>query len=151
MLAHVASMEGLVAVENCLGRERKMSYRAVPAGIYTFPEVADVGVTEKEAEAAGIAYHADTYLFRELGMSQAKGEISGQIKMITEKPSMRIIGVHIIGEHATELIAEAVLAIQRGVSAMDLAQTIHAHPTLAEGLWEVSRESMHRHDLERGA
>jgi dihydrolipoamide dehydrogenase len=139
MLAHVASMEGLVAVENCLGANKAMEYRAVPSGIYTFPEVADVGLTQQEAEDAGIDYRADTFLFRELGMSQAKGELSGQIKMITERESGRVLGVHIIGEHATELIAEAVLAIQTGLSAQDLAQTIHAHPTLAEGLWETAR------------
>ena len=142
MLAHVASMEGLVAMENCLGGQRRMDYGAVPSGIYTFPEVADVGLTESETKAAGIDFNADTFLFRELGMSQAKGEISGQIKMITEKQSGCIIGVHIIGEHATELIAEAVLAIKMGATARDLAQTIHAHPTLAEGLWEVARKSL---------
>jgi len=139
MLAHVASMEGLVAVENCLGADKTMDYRAVPSGIYSFPEVADVGLTQHEAEAAGIDHRSDTFLFRELGMSQAKGELSGQIKMITESKSGRVLGVHIIGEHATELIAEAVLAIQTGLSAQDLAQTIHAHPTLAEGLWETAR------------
>lgn len=142
MLAHVASMEGLVAMENCLGGQRRMDYGAVPSGIYTFPEVADVGLTESEAAAAGIDYHADTFLFRELGMAQAKGELSGQIKMITEKPSGRVLGVHIIGEHATELIAEAVLAIKMRVTARDLAETIHAHPTLAEGIWEVARRSL---------
>jgi len=139
MLAHVASMEGLVAVENCLGDDRTMDYGAVPSGIYTFPEVADVGLTQEEAENAGIDHRAFTFLFRELGMSQAKGELSGQIKMITERKSGRVLGVHIIGEHATELIAEAVLAIQTGLSARDLARTIHAHPTLAEGLWETAR------------
>ena len=142
MLAHVASMEGLVAMENCLGGHRQMDYGAVPSGIYTFPEVADVGLTEGEANAAGIDYHADTFLFRELGMSQAKGEISGQVKMIAEKPSGRILGVHIIGEHATELIAEAVLALKMGATVRDLAETMHAHPTLAEGLWEVARKSL---------
>ena len=139
MLAHVASMEGLVAVENCLGAGRSMDYRAVPSGIYTFPEVADVGLTQQEAEAAGIDHRSVTFLFRELGMSHAKGELSGQIKMVSERKSGRILGVHIIGEHATELIAEAVLAIQTGLRAHDLAQTIHAHPTLTEGLWETAR------------
>ena len=142
MLAHVASMEGLVAVENCLGGQRRMDYGAVPSGIYTFPEVADVGLTEDATKAAGIDYTADTFLFRELGMSQARGEISGQVKMITEKQSGRVLGVHIIGEHATELIAEAVLAIKMGATARDLSETIHAHPTLAEGLWEVARKSL---------
>jgi dihydrolipoamide dehydrogenase len=142
MLAHVASMEGLVAVENCLGGHRRMDYGAVPSGIYTFPEVADVGYTENGAEAAGIDYRADTFLFRELGMSQAKGALSGQVKMITERPTGRVLGVHIIGEHATELIAEAVLAIKMGLTNRDLAETIHAHPTLAEGLWEVARKSL---------
>jgi len=151
MLAHVASMEGLVAVDNCLGADKIMDYSAVPSGIYTFPEVADVGLTQQEAEAAGLDYRADTFLFRELGMSQAKGELSGQIKMITARGSGRILGVHIIGEHATELIAEAVLAIQTGLSAQDLAQTIHAHPTLAEGLWETARIASLPNDISGGA
>jgi dihydrolipoamide dehydrogenase len=150
MLAHVASMEGLVAVENCLGAERRMDYRAAPSGIYTFPEVADVGLTQQEAEAAGIDHRADTFLFRELGMSQAKGELSGQIKMITAKGSGRVLGVHIIGEHATELIAEAVLAIQTGLKAQDLARTMHAHPTLAEGLWETARMASAPKDISSG-
>jgi dihydrolipoamide dehydrogenase len=144
MLAHVASMEGLVAVENCLGGHRRMDYGAVPSGIYTFPEVADVGLTENGAKAEGVDYRADTFLFRELGMSQAKGELSGQVKMITERPTGRVLGVHIIGEHATELIAEAVLAIKMGATNKDLAETIHAHPTLTEGLWEVARKSLLR-------
>ena len=151
MLAHVASMEGLVAVENCLGGERCMDYRAVPSGIYTFPEVADVGLTEQEATTTGIDCRADTFLFRELGMSQAKGELSGQVKLITQKPTGRVLGVHIIGEHATELIAEAVLAIQKGLTAKDLADTIHAHPTLAEGLWETARKAMLPDDPANGS
>jgi dihydrolipoamide dehydrogenase len=143
MLAHVASMEGLVAVENCLKGNRVMDYGAVPSGIYTFPEMADVGLTENQAQEAGIDYRSDTFLLRELGMSQALGELSGQIKMISEKHSGKVLGVHIIGAHATELIAEAVLAIKLGATIQDLTETIHAHPTLAEGLWEVSRKAFY--------
>jgi len=139
MLAHVASMEGLVAVENCMGGNREMNYQAVPSAIYTFPEMADVGLTETQAQVAGIDFRADTFLFRGLGMAQAMGELGGQVKIVSEKKSGKIIGVHMIGAHVTELIAEATLAVQLGASVRNLAQTIHAHPSLAEGLWETAR------------
>ncbi|MEE8541655.1 MAG: FAD-dependent oxidoreductase, partial [Desulfobacterales bacterium] len=142
MLAHVATMEGLVAVDNCLGGNREMNYQAVPAAIYTFPEVADVGLTETQAQAAGIDYRADKFLLRELGMAHAMGELAGQVKIVSEKKSGRIIGVHMIGAHVTELIAEATLAVQQGTTVRNLAQTIHAHPSLAEGLWETARRAV---------
>lgn len=147
MLAHVASMEGLVAVDNCLGGNREMNYQAVPSAIYTFPEVADVGLTETQAQVAGIDYRVDKFLFRELGMAHVMGELAGQVKIVSEKKSGKIIGVHMIGAHVTELIAEATLAVQQGVTVQDLAVTIHAHPSLAEGMWETARKASFNLDI----
>lgn len=138
MLAHVASAEGLVAAENCLGQERTMDYEAVPSAVFTFPEVAAVGLTETQARKKGIAVRADSFPFRALGKSQAMGEIAGQVKIVSEETSGKILGVHIVGPHASDLIAEGTLALRLGATVADLARTIHAHPTLAEALMETA-------------
>lgn len=142
MLAHVASAEGLVAVENCLGGSKNMDYHIVPSGIYTMPEVADVGLTEPQVQAQGLDYQTGKFLFRELGKSQAMGEIAGEVKIIAAKKSAKILGVHMIGPHATDLIAEATLALQLGATLKDVAATIHAHPSLAEALWEAANATL---------
>jgi len=138
MLAHVASSEGIVAVENIMGRNRAMNYEVVPAGIFTFPEIANVGLTEPQARERGLEVRADSFPFRSLGKPQAMGEIVGQVKIISERKSRQIVGVHIAGPHATDLIAEGALAIRLGATVEDLAQTIHAHPTLAEAVMEAA-------------
>ncbi|WP_320171880.1 dihydrolipoyl dehydrogenase [Maridesulfovibrio sp.] len=137
MLAHVASAEGLCAVDNCFGEERELDYSVVPAGIFSSPEIGTVGLTEDEATAKGFDVRSQVFQFRELGKAQAMGELPGMFKIICEKESGRIIGAHIAGAHATDLISEAALAVNKGLTAEDLAHTIHAHPTLAEGLYEV--------------
>ena len=141
MLAHVASTEGIVAAENIMGRNRTMNYEVVPSGIFTFPEVANVGLTEPQARERGLEVRADSFPFRALGKPQAMGEIVGQVKIISEKKSRKIVGVHIAGPHATDLIAEGTLAIQLGATVEDLAQTIHAHPTLAEAIMEAAHKA----------
>ncbi len=138
MLAHVASNEALVAVENCLGGKREMNYDVVPAGIFTCPEVANVGLTETGAREKGIDCCAHTTLFRELGKAQAMGEIAGQVKIVLEVGTGKILGVHIIGPHATDLIGEAALAMQFGATTHDLASTIHVHPSLSEAILETA-------------
>lgn len=142
MLAHVASAEGLVAAENCLGADRKMDYRVVPSGIFTFPEIGSVGLSEGQATAQGLNYRADSFEFRGLGKSQAMGETSGQVKMISDSKNGRILGVHLIGPHATDLIAEAALAIKLGATVKNLAETIHLHPSLSEGLMEAAHAAL---------
>ena len=144
MLAHVASAEGLVAAENCMGRSCAMDYSAVPGAIFTAPEIATVGLTETGARAGGADVQADSVLFRTLGKAQVMGEIAGQAKIVSERGSGRILGVHIIGPHATDLIAEGTLAIKSGATVEDLRATIHAHPTLAEIMFETALKATGR-------
>ena len=138
MLAHVASAEGFIAAINAMGGNRKMDYEAVPGGIFTMPEVADVGLTEIQARERGYNARSDTVLFRTLGKAQVIGEIAGQAKIVSDAETGKILGVHLIGPHATDLIAEGTLAVQTGCSVKDLAKTIHAHPTLSEVMGEVA-------------
>jgi dihydrolipoamide dehydrogenase len=142
MLAHVASAEGLVVAENCLGAGRMMDYRVVPSGIFTFPEIGSVGLSEEQAKARGLNYRTDAFDFRGLGKSQAIGETAGQVKMISDPDSGKILGVHIIGPHATDLVAEAALAIKLNATVKDMAETIHLHPSMSEGLMEVAHAAM---------
>ncbi len=142
MLAHVASTEGIVAAENAFGNSRRMNYDVVPSAIFTSPEMANVGLTEIQAKERGHDPRGDTFLFRALGKSQAIGEIVGQVKMVSDAKTKKILGVHIVGPHATDLISEGTLAIQLGATVEDLAHTIHAHPTLAEIFAETSHKAM---------
>ncbi|MDP3481322.1 MAG: dihydrolipoyl dehydrogenase [Desulfoprunum sp.] len=144
MLAHVASTEGEIAAANCLGDQQEMHYDIVPSAIFTMPEIGTVGLSESEARARFPEIRADTVLFRTLGKAQIIGEIAGQAKIISESGTGRILGVHIAGPHATDLIAEATLAMQKGATVHDLAETIHAHPTLAEIMLETSLKALDR-------
>ena len=137
MLAHVASFEGMIAADNALGQNRKMRYDAIPSGIFTLPEVACVGLTQAQAEEKGMDARADAVLFRTLGKAQVMGEIAGQAKIVSSMEDGAILGVHIIGPHATDLIAEGGLAVQNKLRVADLVDTIHAHPTLAEIMAEA--------------
>jgi len=141
-LAHVASAQALVAVDNIMGRDREMDYRVVPACIFTHPEVASVGLTAQEAEARGIKVKAGKFPLLASGKAQAMGETEGFVKVLADAESDRVLGVHIIGAHATDLIAEAAVAIQLNATVKQLAETIHAHPTLAEAVMEAA-EAVH--------
>ena len=138
MLAHVASHEGIIAAQNAMGFESIMNYDVIPGAIFTMPEIGTVGLSETEANKKGYEVEAFSINFRTLGKAQAIDELAGMAKMIVEKGSKKVLGVHLIGAHATDLIAEATLAIKKGLSAEDIAHTIHAHPTLAEVMGEVS-------------
>jgi dihydrolipoamide dehydrogenase len=144
MLAHAAAAEAQVAADNALGADRRMDYRAVPGAIFTSPEVATVGLTEIQAEAGGHAVRSDEVLFRTLGKAQVIGELAGQAKIVSDSSTGRILGVHIIGPHATELIAEGTLAVNKGLTVKDLVGTIHAHPTLAEIMSETAMKAADR-------
>jgi dihydrolipoamide dehydrogenase len=144
MLAHAASAEGLVAAENLCGDSKRMEYDGIPGAIFTHPEVGHVGLSEEQAKEQGLDYRADTVLYRTLGKAQASGDLAGQAKLISEKGSGRILGVHLIGAQATELIAEAVLALKAGCTVQDVAETIHAHPTLAEIMGEAAAKAAGR-------
>lgn len=140
MLAHLASKEGIVAAENAMGGSSKVNYDVIPAAIFTSPEIGSVGLREKQAAAKGIKYKVGRFQFRALGKAHAMGEISGLFKMITEEGTDKIIGAHIIGAHASDLIHEVALAMEKGLTAKDIAGTIHAHPTLAEGIMECAED-----------
>jgi len=138
MLAHVASYEGEVAVENALGHPRQADYHAVPSCIFTQPEIAGVGVTEKQAKDSGIPYKVSKFPFLACGRAVTMDETIGMVKMICNAQNSRVLGMHIMGPHASDLIAEGVLAIQLGGTARDIAHTIHAHPTLPEAVHEAA-------------
>ncbi len=149
MLAHVASAQGKVAASNILGRATKVNYDVVPAGIFTLPEIGRVGLTEEQARQrlAGQGRRPESCLkvgrFRyvALGKAHAVGETTGFYKVIADAANDAILGVHIMGAHAADLIHEAALAMQVGATAAQVAEMIHAHPTLAEGLMEGPRMS----------
>ncbi|MFH1138272.1 MAG: dihydrolipoyl dehydrogenase [Pseudomonadota bacterium] len=138
MLAHVAAAEGRAAAQNALGGSTTVDHSVVPNVIFTSPEAAGAGLTEAQAREKGLDVDAETVHFRTIGKAQVIGEIAGQAKLVWERPGGRILGVHLAGPHASDLIAEGVLAVKRGVTIGELAETIHAHPTLAEIMGEVA-------------
>lgn len=140
MLAHVASHQGLVSVENALGGNAKMDYSVVPAGIFTMPEIGSVGLREKQAIEKGFKVKIGRFPFRGLGKAHAMGELVGMAKVITDSATDKVIGVHLCGAHATDMIHEGALAIKMGATARQLGEMIHAHPTLAEALMEASED-----------
>ena len=142
MLAHVASYEGEIAVENALDRRRQADYRAVPACVYTFPPLAGVGITEKDAKDGGIPHKVSKFPFLACGRAVAMDETAGMVKMICHADTGTVLGLHIMGPHADDLIAEGTLAVQMGATARDVAHTIHAHPTLAEAVLEAAMGQM---------
>jgi len=143
MLAHVASYEGEIAVENALGHSRQADYRAVPNCIFTHPEIAGVGITEEEARNSGIPYKASKFPFAALGRDVAMGETADMVKMICAAGDGKVLGMHIMGPHASDVIAEGVLAVRMGLTAEDIAHTIHAHPTLPEAVREAAMGQLH--------
>lgn len=154
LLAHSASAEGLVAAANALGREASMDYAAVPNCIFTFPEIASVGLTEAGAKAAGHAVKVGRFNFAASGKALCLGEPEGFVKVVADAASDRLLGVQMLGPHVTDIIAEATLAIRRGIPARDVAGTIHAHPTLPEAFMEavhdVHGEAIHKLRLRAG-
>jgi len=140
LLAHEASKEGITAAKNAMGRDEKIDYTVVPAGIFTSPEIGSVGLREYQAVEKGIKVRTGHFQFRSLGKAHVVGEIAGFIKIVSDEASDRILGVHIIGPHASDIIHEAAIAIKKGMKTRDIAETIHAHPTLSEGLMEAAED-----------
>jgi dihydrolipoamide dehydrogenase len=132
LLAHVASMEAEIAVENALGESKRMNYTAVPSCIFTHPEIGSVGLTEKKAKDNGLEVSVGKFPMVACGRAQAENETEGFVKVVVDKNSGKILGAQILGHRATDLIAELTLAIQMGAKAQDVIDTIHAHPTLSE-------------------
>ena len=138
MLAYVASYQGIIAAENALGGSRQADYRAVPTCVYTLPEIASVGLREEEARAQGVSYKVSRFPFSALARAQLLGQPLGLVKLICEEPSGRLLGVHILGPRATDIIGEGVLALRMGATAQDLAHTMHGHPSLPEAIYEAA-------------
>ncbi len=138
MLAHKAMVDGRVAAENSTNGQRQADYRSVPNVIFTRPEVAGVGLTEAQARAAGTEVKVAQFPFSSNPRARILGESDGLVRLICEAGSGRILGVHLLGPHVTDLIAEGALAVQMGATADDLAWTTHAHPTLPEAMLEAA-------------
>jgi dihydrolipoamide dehydrogenase len=147
MLAHKAEEEGIACVERIAGQAGHVNYAAIPSVVYTWPELAGVGKTEQECQTEGLEVTIGSSGFAANGRARAMGERDGLVKVVADAQSDRILGLHILGPRASELIAEAVLAIEFGASAEDIARTSHAHPTLAEAIREaalaVAKRSIH--------
>jgi len=137
-LAHKASAEGIAAVECIAGLPGEVNYDAVPSVIYTWPEVSSVGLTEEQAKERSIPYCVGAYPFAGAGRARCMGEKDGFVKIIAHAKTDRILGVHILGPRASDMIAECVLALEFGASSEDLARTVHGHPTFAEALQEAA-------------
>jgi dihydrolipoamide dehydrogenase len=138
LLAHVASHQGLVAAGVIAGHAERMDYKAVPAATFTHPEVASVGLTEAEANQAGHDVVVGRFPFSALGRAQTFGATEGLVKVVAERRYGEVLGVHIIGPSASDLIPEGVLAMRLEATLVDIADTIHAHPTLGEATMEAS-------------
>ncbi|KAJ3187345.1 dihydrolipoamide dehydrogenase precursor [Gaertneriomyces sp. JEL0708] len=137
MLAHKAEEEGIAAVEYIAGGHGHVNYDAIPSVIYTWPEVAWVGKTEKELKESGVKYKVGSFPFAANSRAKTINDYDGLIKVISDAETDRILGAHIFGPNAGELIAEAVLALEYGASSEDIARTCHAHPTLSEAFKEA--------------
>jgi dihydrolipoamide dehydrogenase len=142
MLAHVASYEGITAAHSIAGEERRMSYDAVPGAIFTRPEVASVGINEAQAKERGLDVRIGKFPFMASGKALAMGQTDGFVKVIADASTDVIVGVHIVGPGATDLIPEPTLAVRTHMTVGEFTTTIHAHPTLAESLVEAA-EAVH--------
>jgi dihydrolipoamide dehydrogenase len=140
MLAHKASAEGIAAVETLAGRAGEVNYDTIPSVVYTAPEVACVGMTEEQVKQRQIPYCVGSYPFTGAGRARCMGQTDGFVKLIAHAKTDRILGVHILGPRAADMIAECVLAMEFGASSEDIARTIHGHPTFAEALQEAAMQ-----------
>ncbi len=138
MLAHKAEEEGVALAEHLAGKPGHVNYAAIPGIVYTSPEVASVGRTEDGLKQDGVAYNAGKFPFSANARARCNGETEGFVKILADATSDRVLGVHIVGPNAGDLIAEAVMAIEVGASAEDIARTCHAHPSMGEALKEAA-------------
>ena len=143
LLAHVASYEGEVAVENALGYRRAVDYTVVPNCIFTLPEIAGVGLTEKQCKEKGLQYVVSRFPFMANSRALAIGQPDGQVRLICEKQGDgkggRVLGMHILGPYASDLIAQGAIAMKMGATARDIAETMYQHPTISEAVMEAAK------------
>ncbi len=138
MLAHRAEEEGVAAVERMAGLAGHVAYECIPHVVYTWPELASVGLSEEDARSRGLEIAVGTFPFLANGRARAMGERDGQVKIVADARTDRILGAHILGPRASDLIAELTLAMELGASAEDVARSVHAHPTLPEAVKEAA-------------
>ena len=138
MLAHKAEDEGVAVAEILAGQAGHVNYDAIPNVVYTYPEVASVGKTEEELKAAGVAYNVGKFPFTANGRAKANQQTEGFVKILADAKTDRVLGVHIVGPDAGNMIAEAAIAMEFGASSEDIARTCHAHPTLTEAVKEAA-------------
>jgi dihydrolipoamide dehydrogenase len=138
MLAHKASEEGVACAELIAGQHGHVNYNAIPAVIYTAPEVASVGRTEEELRAANITYKTGKFPYTASGRARANGDTDGFVKVLADATTDEVLGVHIIGQDAGTMIAELALAMEYGASSEDIGRTCHPHPTLSENVKEAA-------------
>ncbi|WP_276166982.1 dihydrolipoyl dehydrogenase [Zobellia alginiliquefaciens] len=138
MLAHKAEEEGTLVAEQLAGQKPHIDYNLIPGVVYTWPEVASVGKTEEELKEAGIEYKVGQFPMRALGRSRASMDLDGFVKMLADKKTDEVLGVHMIGARSADLIAEAVIAMEFRASAEDISRMSHAHPTFAEAVKEAA-------------
>ncbi|MCH7525734.1 MAG: dihydrolipoyl dehydrogenase, partial [Bacteroidetes bacterium] len=137
MLAHKASEEGVLIAKFLSGQKPHIDYNLIPGVVYTWPEVAAVGKTEEELKEAGIEYKVGQFPMRALGRSRASMDLDGFVKILADKTTDEILGVHIIGARAADMIAEAVVAMEYRASAEDISRMSHAHPSFTEAIKEA--------------
>jgi dihydrolipoamide dehydrogenase len=138
MLAHKASEEGVLVAEILAGQKPHIDYNLIPGVVYTWPEVASVGKTEEQLQEAGVDYKAGQFPMRALGRSRASMDLDGFVKVLADKKTDEILGVHMIGARAADMIAEAVVAMEYRASAEDVSRMSHAHPTFTEAIKEAA-------------
>jgi dihydrolipoamide dehydrogenase len=138
MLAHKAEEEGIACVERMAGVAGHVNYACIPNVVYTHPELASVGVSEDEARERGLDVRVGTFPFQANGRAKAMGDREGQVKLVADAATDRLLGAHIVGARASDMIAELVVAMELGASAEDVARSVHAHPTLPEAVKEAA-------------
>lgn len=141
MLAHKAEEEGVFVAETLAGQKPHINYNLIPGVVYTWPEVAGVGKTEEQLKEEGVAYKVGSFPMRALGRSRASGDIDGLIKVLADEKTDEVLGVHMIGARAADMIAEAVVAMEFRASAEDIARISHAHPTFTEAIKEAALDA----------
>jgi dihydrolipoamide dehydrogenase len=141
MLAHKAEEEGVYVAELIAGQKPHINYNLIPGVVYTWPEVAAVGKTEEELKAAGVEYKVGSFLIKALGRARASMDTQGLVKILADKNTDEVLGVHMVAPRAADLIMEAVVAMEYRASAEDIARICHPHPTYSEAIKEAALDA----------
>ena len=144
MLAHKAEEVGVVSAEVIAGKSAHMHYRSIPSVVYTWPEIAVVGLTEQQVKESGREYRIGKFPFSANGRARSMGEITGFVKFVADAHTDELLGAHLIGPNASELVSEVVLGFEYRASADDIGMTVHAHPTLSETTKEAALAALGR-------